>query len=73
MGKVPPTAGKPRPDTTWLQKIAQASRESATLMAALELDIFTAIAHGHDTVAAAAKTVGISRCNAGGWRRRSQR
>ena len=40
----------PRLDTTRLQKIAQAYWESAALMAAVELEIFTAIAHGHDTV-----------------------
>ena len=49
---------KPRLDTTRLQKIAQAYWESAALMAAVELEIFTAIAHGHDTVPAAAKAVG---------------
>ncbi len=41
---------KPRLDTTRLQKIAQAYWESAALMAAVELEIFTAIAHGHDTI-----------------------
>ena len=45
-------AQKPRLDTTRLQKIAQAYWESAALMAAVELKIFTAIAHGHDTVPA---------------------
>ena len=40
---------KPRLDTTRLQKIAQAYWESAALMAAVELEVFTAIAHGHDT------------------------
>ncbi len=47
-------------DTTRLQKIAQAYWESAALMAAVELEVFTAIAHGHDTVAAVATAVGIS-------------
>ena len=55
---------KPRLDTARLQKIAQAYWESAALMAAVELEIFTAIAHGHDTVPAAAKAVGISERNA---------
>ena len=41
---------KPRLDTTRLQKMAQAYWESAALMAAVELEVFTAIAHGHDTV-----------------------
>src|SRR5258708_4318472 len=55
---------KPRLDTTRLQKIAQAYWESAALMAAVELEVFTAIAHGHDTVPKAAKVVGISERNA---------
>lgn len=53
-----------RLDTTRLQKIAQAYWESAALMAAVELEIFTAIAHGHDTIPAVAKAVGISERNA---------
>lgn len=55
---------KPRLDTTRLQRIAQAYWESAALMAAVELDVFTAIAHGHDTIPSAAKAVGISERNA---------
>ncbi|MDP1840947.1 MAG: methyltransferase dimerization domain-containing protein, partial [Reyranella sp.] len=55
---------KPRLDTTRLQKMAQAYWESAALMAAVELEVFTAIAHGQDTIAAAAKAVGISERNA---------
>ena len=55
---------KPRLDTTRLQKIAQAYWQSAALMAAVELEIFTAIAHGHDTIPAAAKAAGISERNA---------
>lgn len=54
----------PRSDTTRLQKIAQAYWESAALMAAVELDVFTAIAHGQDTIAGVAKTVGIGERNA---------
>ncbi|HLG45884.1 MAG TPA: methyltransferase [Reyranella sp.] len=57
-------AQSPRLDTTRLQKMAQAYWESAALMAAVELEVFTAIAHGHDTVAAVARTVGISARNA---------
>lgn len=53
-----------RLDTTRLQRIAQAYWESAALMAAVELELFTAIAHGHDTVPAAARAVGISERNA---------
>jgi O-methyltransferase domain/Dimerisation domain len=55
---------QPRPSTTRLQKLALAYWESAALMAAVELEIFTAIAHGHDTVEQAAKAVGISARNA---------
>ena len=45
-------AEKPRLDTTRLQKMAQAYWESAALMAAVELEIFTAIARGQDTIPA---------------------
>jgi hypothetical protein len=55
---------KPRLDTTRLQKIAQAYWESAALMAAVELEVFTAIAHGHDTIPAVAKATAISERNA---------
>ena len=55
---------KPRLDTTRLQKIAQAYWESAALMAAVELDLFTAIAHGHDTIPALAKAIDVSERNA---------
>ena len=57
-------AEKPRLDTTRLQKIAQAYWESAALMAAVELEVFTAIAHGHDTIPAVAKAAGIGERNA---------
>ena len=57
-------AQQPRLDTTRLQKMAQAYWESAALMAAVELEVFTAIAHGHDTVAAVVRAVGISARNA---------
>ena len=50
-------AEKPRLDTTRLQKMAQAYWESAALMAAVELEVFTAIAHGQDTIATVAKAV----------------
>jgi hypothetical protein len=59
-----PMAEKPRLDTTRLQNIAQAYWQSAALMAAVELDVFTSIAHGHDTIPAAAKAAGISERNA---------
>lgn len=54
---------KPRLDTTRLQKIAQAYWESAALMAAVELDLFTAVAHGHDTLPALARAIGVSERN----------
>ena len=57
-------AEKPRLDTTRLQKMAQAYWESAALMAAVELGVFTAIAHGGNTIAAVAEVVGISERNA---------
>ena len=57
-------AQQPRLDTTRLQKIAQAYWESAALMAAVELEIFTALAHGHDTIAGVERAVGISERNA---------
>lgn len=57
-------AEKPRLDTTRLQKMAQAYWESAALMAAVELDVFTAIARGQDTIAAVATAAGISTRNA---------
>lgn len=55
---------KARLDTTRLQKIAQAYWESAALMAAVELDVFTAIARGHDTLPTLAKAAGITERNA---------
>jgi hypothetical protein len=55
---------KPRLDTTRLQKIAQAYWESAALMAAVELDVFTAIARGQDTIPAVATAIGVSERNA---------
>ncbi len=57
-------AESPRLDTTRLQKMAQAYWESAALMAAVELEVFTAIAHGHDTIASVAKAAGLSMRNA---------
>ena len=57
-------AEKPRLDTTRLQKMATAYWESAALMAAVELDVFTAIERGHDTIPALAKAAGMSNRNA---------
>jgi hypothetical protein len=53
-----------RLDTTRLQRMAQAYWESAALMAAVELDVFTAIARGQDTIQALANAIGISNRNA---------
>ena len=52
-----------RPDTVRLQRIAKAFWESAALMSAVELDVFTAIAQGHDTVEAVAGSIGIEPVN----------
>jgi hypothetical protein len=57
-------AEKARLDTTRLQKVATAYWESAALMAAVELDVFTAIERGHDTIPALAKAIGMSDRNA---------
>ncbi len=57
-------AERARLDTTRLQKMATAYWESAALMAAVELDVFTAIERGHDTIPTLAKAVGISDRNA---------
>jgi SAM-dependent methyltransferase len=57
-------AEKAQLDTTRLQKMATAYWESAALMAAVELDIFTAIERGHDTVPALAKAAGMTDRNA---------
>lgn len=57
-------AEKPRLDTTRLQKMAQAYWESAALMAAVELEIFTAIARGQNTILAVGRAAGIGDRNA---------
>ena len=48
-----------RPDTVRLQRISKAFWESAALMSAVELDIFTAIARGHTQIASLARAVDI--------------
>lgn len=55
---------QPRADTVRLQKISKAFWESAALLSAVELDTFTAIAEGHDTITSAAKAMGIEPVNA---------
>src|SRR5260370_25094816 len=57
-------AERARLDTTRLQKMATAYWESAALMAAVELDVFTAIERGQNTIPALAKAVGMSDRNA---------
>ena len=57
-------AERARLDTTRLQKMATAYWESAALMAAVELGVFTAIARGQNTIPALAKAVGMSDRNA---------
>ncbi|MGH0032954.1 MAG: methyltransferase [Myxococcota bacterium] len=53
-----------RPTTVRLQKIARSFIESAALQAAIELELFTAVAVGHDTPAAFARHAGITELNA---------
>ena len=43
-------AANKRPDTVRLQRISKAFWESAALMSAVELGVFTAIARGSDTI-----------------------
>ena len=54
----------PRPDTVRLQRISKAFWESAALMSAVELGIFTAIARGHKTITGVAEATGIEELNA---------
>ena len=58
----PPTSA--RPDSTRLQRMARAYAESAVLYAALDLDLFTQVAQGADTVAALADALGMTPLNA---------
>ncbi len=53
-----------RPDTVRLQRISKAFWESAALMSAVELDVFTAIADGSNTIDAVAQACGIEPLNA---------
>ena len=56
--------GSKRPDTVRLQRISKAFWESAALMSAVELDVFTAIAEGSKTIAAVADRLDIEPVNA---------
>jgi len=51
-------------DTVRLQRIAKGFWESAALMSAVELDVFTAIAEGAGSIGALAAAVGIDELNA---------
>ncbi|MYE03192.1 MAG: hypothetical protein F4Y03_18340, partial [Alphaproteobacteria bacterium] len=48
-----------RPDTVRLQRLARAYRESGTLLAAVELGLFTEIARGADTEELLATALGL--------------
>lgn len=51
---------RPRSDTTRLQRMSRAYTETATLWAAIDLGLFTAVAHGASDEASIAKAIGIS-------------
>jgi len=53
-----------RLDTTRLQAMALAYQQSAALMAAVEIDLFTAVSHGANTIDAVAARLDITRRNA---------
>lgn len=55
---------KRRPDTVRLQRISKAFWESAALMSAVELGVFTAIANGQNTIASVATATRIEPVNA---------
>jgi hypothetical protein len=54
----------PRPDTTRLQRLVHSYRDAATLMAAVELGLFTQIARGAETEAAVARALDLTPTNA---------
>ncbi|NKB97070.1 MAG: hypothetical protein GKR90_01025 [Pseudomonadales bacterium] len=53
-----------RPDTVRLQRISKAFWESAALMSAVELGVFTVLASGNNTIETAANAMGIEAINA---------
>jgi hypothetical protein len=55
---------QPKVDTVRLQRMVRAYRESGTLMAAVELGLFTQVARGADTEAALARALDIEPVNA---------
>ena len=54
---------EPRVDTVRLQHLARAYREAATLMAAIELGLFTRVSAGNDTERALASALGLTPTN----------
>ena len=64
MAKLNQPGDQPRPDTVRLQRISKAFWESAALMSAVELGVFTAIAEGHDQIDTLARAVEIEPLNA---------
>lgn len=54
----------PKPTTVRLQRMARAYRQSGALMAAVELGLFTAVAHGAGDRRAVAQHLGITELNA---------
>lgn len=57
-------ASPPPPDTTRLQRLVHSYRDAATLMAAVELGLFTHVARGADTEAAVAAALDLTPTNA---------
>ena len=58
------SAQAPRPDTTRLQRLVHSYRDAATLMAAVELGLFTQVARGAHTEAALACVLDLTATNA---------
>jgi hypothetical protein len=58
------SAEAPRPDTTRLQRLVHSYRDAATLMAAVELGLFTQVARGADTEVALACALDLTATNA---------
>ena len=58
------TQSDKRLDTVRLQRMSKAFWESAALMSAVELDTFTAISQGHNTIETAAEAMDIEALNA---------
>lgn len=56
--------GAPRPDTVRLQTLVKGFWESAALMSAVELGVFTAISNGDDRIETVARACGILPLNA---------